>query len=99
MQRAEKFGPNTTQLIDTILAACTHPQQTYRSCLCILGLGKRYTDERLEAACQRAMVASIRTYRGVRNILDAKLDQVALEEPAAVTLSHHANVRGETYYH
>ena len=96
---AKKFGPHTAQLIEAVLHTRKHPQQAYRTCLGILSLGKRYTDERLEAACQRAMVAGIRTYRGVRNILDAKLDQVALEEPAAVTLSHHANVRGETYYH
>ena len=96
---AKKFGPHTVQFIEAVLHTRKHPQQSYRTCLGILGLGKRYTDERLEAACQRAMVAGIRTYKGVRNILDAKLDQVALEEPAAVTLSDHANVRGETYYH
>ncbi|MFQ5409776.1 MAG: IS21 family transposase [Anaerolineales bacterium] len=96
---AEKFGPHTAQLIEAVLAARKHPQQAYRTCLGILGLGKRYTDERLEAACRRALAAGIHSYKGVRNILDAQLDRRQPDEPAAVPLSSHANIRGEAYYH
>jgi beta-glucosidase-like glycosyl hydrolase len=32
-----------------------HPQQGFRSVLGIMGLGKTYGEERLEAACQRAL--------------------------------------------
>jgi transposase len=95
---ANEIGPHTSQLITAVLDARRHPQQAYRSCLGILGLAKRYTDERLEAACHRALLAGIRSYKGVRNILENKLDQLDLEQPPAAPLPTHANVRGESYY-
>ena len=99
LQWAEQLGPHTAQLIATILGLRLHPQQAYRTCLGILGLAKRYTPQRLEAACQLAWPAGIRSYKGVRNILDAQLDQLPLPEPTAAALSDHANLRGPAYYH
>jgi hypothetical protein len=64
----------------------------------ILRLAKQYGEDRLEAACRRALPAGIHSYKGVKNILDAKLDQVEPEEPAAVPTDHE-NIRGQTYYH
>ena len=98
MRWAKKIGTYTAQLVEAILASRKHPQQSYRSCMGILRLGARYTDERLEAACRRALPAGIRSYKGIRNILDAKLDQVEPDEPASALLTTHANVRGENYY-
>ncbi len=95
---AEEIGPDTTRLIAAVLEARRHPQQAYRSCLGILGLGKHYTNARLEAACRRALPAGIRSYKGIRNILDNKLDQLEVDPPPAASLPAHANIRGETYY-
>jgi transposase len=95
---AKEIGPDTTQLIASVLETRRHPQQAYRSCLGILGLGKRYTNARLEAACCRALPAGIRSYKGIRNILDNKLDQLEADQPPAVPLPSHTNIRGETYY-
>jgi transposase len=96
---AEKIGPHTAQLVEAVLASRRHPQQAYRSCLGILHLGKRYTDERLEAACRRALPAGIRSYKGIKNILDTKLDQLQPEEPTTAALTTHVNIRGQSYYH
>jgi transposase len=95
---AEEVGPHTSQLIAAVLDARRHPQQAYRSSLGILGLGKRYTNDRLEAACRRALPAGIRSYKGIRNILENKLDQLVLDQAPAAPLPAHANIRGETYY-
>ena len=95
---AEEIGPHTTRLIAAVLDARRHPQQSYRSCLGILNLGKRYTNARLEAACRRALPAGIRSYKGIRNILENKLDQLERDQPPAAPLPSHANIRGETYY-
>ena len=95
---AEEIGPHTSQLIAAVLDARRHPQQAYRSCLGILGLGKRYSNERLEAACRRALPAGIRSYKGIRNILENKLDQLKRDQPPATPLPVHANIRGESYY-
>ena len=96
---AKKTGPHTAQLVQVLLQSRQHPQQAYRSCLGLLRLGDRYGQERLEAACRRALPAGIHSYKGVKNILDAKLDQVELEEPSAIVPARHENVRGQEYYH
>jgi transposase len=95
---AQTIGPHTTQLVQALLASRQHPQQAYRSCLGLLRLASRYGAERLEAACRRALPAGIHSYKGVKNILDAKLDQVDPEEPAPVAPTVHENIRGHTYY-
>jgi transposase len=95
---AETIGPHTTQLVQTLLASRKHPQQAYRSCLGILRLASRHGEDRLEAACRRALPAGIHSYKGVKNILDARLDQVEPEEPTPVIPTGHENIRGQTYY-
>lgn len=102
---AQEIGPHTRQLIEAVLASRKHPQQAYRSCLGILGFARRYTQARLpglvrarvEAACARALPAGIRSYKGIKNILDTGLDQVPLEEPAQAAASTHVNIRGPSY--
>ncbi len=59
---AEEIGPQTRALIETALRSRRHPQQAYRTCLGILGLAKRYTKERLEAASGRALASGIHSY-------------------------------------
>lgn len=95
----QKIGPHTTQLVQVLLDSRKHPQQAYRSCLGLLRLGSRYGEERLEAACRRALSAGIHSYKGVKSILDAKLDHVEPEEPSTFVPQTHENVRGQTYYH
>ena len=96
---AQTMGPHTTQLIDALFASRKYPQQAFRSCLGILRLGQRYGPDRLEAACRRALPAGIHSYKGVKNILDANLDQIDLDPPSPSTLPDHANIRGNTYFH
>jgi transposase len=95
---AQQVGPQTQQLISALLTGRHHPQQAYRSCLGILGLGKRYGYTRLEAACRRAYPAGILTYKGIHNILKHNLDQLEVDPPPAGTLPTHANIRGQAYY-
>jgi transposase len=95
---AQSIGPHTAQLVQTLLDSRKHPQQAYRSCLGLLRLAQRYGEERLEAACRRAFPAGIISYKGVKNILDAKLDQIEPEEPSTVVPESHENVRGQSYY-
>ena len=45
-----RTGPATAALVAAIMASRPHPEQGFRSCLGIMRLGRRYGDERLEAA-------------------------------------------------
>ncbi len=95
---AQTIGPHTAQLVQALLESRQHPQQAYRSCLGLLRLGGHYGEERLEAACRRAFAAGIYSYKGVKNILDAKLDHLDPDEPSAVVSPAHENIRGQAYY-
>lgn len=80
------------------------PQQAYRSCLGILRRGKRYGNERLENAAIRALYLGAFRYKSIESILQNGLDKQPLPLPtsetrAAVTTTHHDNVRGSSYYH
>jgi transposase len=97
---AEKIGPNTARLIDKLLSLRPHPQQAFRSAMGILRLAKDYGDQRLEAACSRALIIGGVSYRSVASILKHSLDQKPLgpttdEQPSII----HANIRGNKYYH
>lgn len=96
---AQDIGPNTQRLVAGVLTSRQHPQQAFRSCLGILRLGSRYGQGRLEAACGRGLAAGIATYKGLRNILEARLDQVKDEPVPPFVPTPHALIRGEGYYH
>ncbi|MDQ2949856.1 MAG: hypothetical protein M3Y27_28630 [Acidobacteriota bacterium] len=94
-----KVGPFTSEMMETILATRRHPEMGYRSCLGILRLAKTYSEERLEAACQRAVRCRAFNYRSLRSILQNELDRVPVpavgkEQPAA----QHENIRGAGYF-
>jgi transposase len=97
---AEKTGPATAGVIQGILQRRAHPQQGFRSALGILRLGKGFGDERLEAACRRALRIGSYSYKSIESILRQGLDRQALSQQAELELSiAHENIRGSRYYH
>ena len=95
---AEKIGPQAVILTEQILSSRAYPQQAYRSLLGILRLGKSYSDERLEAACGRAIVIGATSYRSVESILKNGLDSKPLPEKEISPPVRHQNIRGSQYY-
>lgn len=96
---SKKIGPQTTQLITSVLSSRPHPQQGFRTALGILRLAKSYGDNRLEAACKRAMAIGSTSYRSVASILKHGLDQKPIDEPERDKPAiMHINVRGSHYY-
>lgn len=95
---AEKSGSSTAEMVQQLLSSRFHPEQGYRSSLGLLRLETRYGQERLEAACRRALFFGLHSYRGVKNILEAGLDRVSYEEPAKSAEKPHPNIRGTKYY-
>lgn len=97
---AAKIGPATEQLIIKALGNRKHPQQAYRSCLGILRLSKAYSEERLESACQRALMLGSYRYKSIDSILKHRLDERPLETQEELALpDQHDNIRGPAYYH
>lgn len=97
---AEKMGPATVQTITAVLSTRHHPQQGYRTCLGILRLSQSYGDDRLEAACGRALLLGTCRYKSIESILKHGLDSKPIPEQQDLNLPEdHDNIRGPSYYH
>jgi len=100
IEQGARVGPATADLLRRILASRPHPELAYRSCLGVLRLARRHSPERLEAACQRALLLNASSYQSIKSILANGLDRQA-PEAAETPPAHgavHANVRGASYY-
>ncbi len=70
-----------------------------RSCLGIVRLVMRYSSERVEAACGRALLLKAYSYKSVESILKTNLDQQELTESHSLEKPIiHYNIRGREYY-
>lgn len=94
---AAKVGPDAQTLIDVIMRSRPHPEQGFRSAIGIIGLVKRYGQERVDAACARALLLNARSYKSVAAILKNGTDRTAPPAEEAPILFH-ANIRGRSYY-
>lgn len=95
---AGTVGPDTAQLVERILESRVHPEQGFRSCLGIMRLAKHFGNERLEAACKRALTINALSYKSVRSILDQNIDRTPLQETPTTPPIQHPNIRGPQYY-
>ena len=99
-REAAAIGPDTAALVEIVLRSRPHPEQGFRSCIGILGLRKRYSAERLDAACGRALTLGTRSYGSVAAILKNAQDSKTADgrETHHPSLLHE-NIRGPGYYH
>ena len=96
---AAKIGPQTALLAETLLAQRAYPQQAYRTLLGILRLVKVYGEQRLEAACERALHFNTLSYRSMESILKNGLDQrLPADKSDDGNPLQHSNIRGADYY-
>ncbi len=91
---ANKIGPATCALVQTIMERQKYPEQGFRSCLGILRLTKHVDNDRLEAACARALAIRGFSYKSVKSILDSNLDRRPLPEKPNQLAIVHTNIRG-----
>jgi transposase len=99
---AETIGPRTLELVRVILIERPHPEHGLRSCRGLKSLLRVYEPTRIEAACERALVAGARSYTNVESILKCGLDRQPLIAPEPSDASppslDHENIRGADYY-
>jgi len=96
---AGKNGPHTQALVTRIIESRRHPEQGFRSCLGVIRLAKHFTEQRLEAACERALSLNACSFKHVKSILENSIDKQPLI-PAfdSVKPIQHHNLRGKEYY-
>jgi transposase len=66
----------------------------------VVRLSKKYTNDRLNAACSRGLFYSNFTRKGIKDILERELDKQALPQKEIIKPlpQQHSNVRGFAYY-
>jgi transposase len=96
---AAKTGEAPAPVVEAMLTSRPHPQQGFRACLGIRRLGKSDGDERLEAACRRAIRIGACSYKRSAAMLQHDLDQQPWPgPPAAAPVITHGHIRGAPYY-
>jgi len=76
---ATKIGENTAAVIEVFLTANKVEQQGYKSCMALLKLAEKFTPQRLEAACAKALSYTSRpNYKSISAILNAGKDKQLL---------------------
>jgi transposase len=96
---AGTISKETALFCEQMLQSRPHPEHAYRACLGLMALGRRYGNDRLGAACTRALALGTTSYTSVKSILAEGLDQVPL--PTAEQLPEpptHENLRGAAYF-
>jgi len=95
LREASYRGQSVQQVIKRILESKVFYEQTYNSCLGILRLGKQYGNDRLQAACHRALTAPVVNYGMIANILKRNLDKVNSTDQHTIAFTpEHDQIRG-----
>ena len=99
---AERIGINTSKVVNALLTSGKVEQQSYRSCMGLLKLADRYSVDRLESACHKALLyTATPSYKSIKNILAAGQDKsgaVSTVSSSNTTQNKHAITRGADYY-
>lgn len=96
--KASIVGTHTEQAIRMMLKNRMFPEQTFNACLGVLRFSSKYGNQRLEAACERAVSGGKVTYHIVNNILQKGLDQLQIATKTDFNLPLHENLRGPDTY-
>jgi len=68
---AKKIGENTLTVVNFFLESPKVEQQGYKSCLALLKLNERYSNESIDAACQQMLaITHSPSLKGIKSILE-----------------------------
>lgn len=97
---AAQIGPHTNTVVAAILGSYKVEQQGYKTCLGLLKLADKYSPERLENACKKALTFTPRpSLKNIQAILSSGQDRMEPEpERKPDTSSQYGFTRGADYY-
>ena len=96
---ADTIGINTSKVVDAILTSGRIEQQSYRSCMGLLKLAEKYSPEKLEQVCAKALSYSGKpSYKSIKNLLAVAKDVPGAEPEASQAVKPHGITRGARYY-
>lgn len=96
---AAKIGASTSEVLETILSRPKVEQQAYKSAMAFLRLADKYSVERLEAACSKALSYMPQPcHKNIQAILRAGQDRLQPESSVSSSASEFGITRGADYY-
>lgn len=98
MDWGRRIGVACAATLQKMLERQSHPEHTYRSCLGLLALSKRYSEARLEAACELALGLGTCKFSHIRDILNNRRDLLQPINTQQWVAPVHDHVRGPKYY-
>jgi hypothetical protein len=100
LEKAALIGPNTKNVVQTLLKAKPYPQLSYSECFGIIkALKGAYGEEDVELACTQAIRLNSIGYRVVKSILQAGVRSMPDQLTLRLGNKIHENLRGARYYH
>ena len=99
LEWAESIGPSTLVVTKDFLYSHKVEQQGYKSCAGLMKLADKYTPERLESGCERALSYTPRpSLKNITTILRNGQDKLSNEKPVRKSTSQYGITRGSSYY-
>lgn len=99
LEWASQSGAHVSQVTQQILASKSHPYQGFQAAMGLCSLAKHHGEQRLEAACQRAVRLGAVSYTSLKSMLQRGLEsQPFPDTPQPLPPLEHDNVRGADYY-
>lgn len=97
---ATKIGPNTLAVVKSILSIHKVEQQAYKSCMALLKLADKYSIQRVECACKKALSYSVTpSYKSVQTIIKNGQDKNINQPLKEISDSENFGfTRGADYY-
>ena len=94
---ANGVGPFTTKVIDYFLTSDKEPEQGYKYCVSLMKAADRYSNTRVEKACERLLSFTTQpSYRSILTILRNGQDQLPLDKPSEEKAVSETRSRGIT---
>lgn len=97
---AQTIGINTYKVVDSILSSKGIEQQSYRACMGLLKLSEKKSPQKLENACEKAlMYSNAPSYKSIKNILATDKDsKTEISQKKETESSLSGITRGARYY-
>jgi len=100
--KAAVHGEHVVRCVEQILSKVDYPEIGYKRVMGLLQLYKAYGSDRLNKACERALIADMVSYNRIKNILKNNVDQSSLFykdlEEERSHIPKHGNIRGASAY-
>jgi len=100
LKLASKIGSNTVVYIEKLIDSQPYPEIGYKRSNGIISLKRKFSRERLEAACEKALNSDLQyySYKLIENILKNKTDQEAETQEVTHNIDGHENLRNSNIY-